>query len=102
MKVGRARYDGCVDLGLEQMALDRIDLGRNQVKDVLFMDVECEIILPAELSAEQRLAGTILAYLDARDHPTFSTLRYDNAIIAPLSAMQLPVNKITDLYLPTP
>jgi hypothetical protein len=41
-------------------------------------------------------------YLELRNDLPFSTLKYDNAIIAPLSAMQLPVNRITGLYLPTP
>jgi hypothetical protein len=47
-------------------------------------------------------SGNIAIYLELRDRPPFSNLKYDNAMIAPLSAMQLPVNKITDMYRPTP
>lgn len=46
--------------------------------------------------------GRVPVYLELRDRPRFSSLKYDSAIMAPLSAIQLPVNKITDLYLPTP
>lgn len=41
-------------------------------------------------------------YLELRSDLPFSSLKYDAAITAPLSAIQLPVNRITDLYLPTP
>ena len=47
-------------------------------------------------------SGKIAIYLELRDRPPFSTLKYDSAMIAPLRAMQLPVNRITDLYRPTP
>ena len=42
-------------------------------------------------------SGNTAIYLALRDRPPFSNLKYDSAIIAPLSAMQLPVNRITDL-----
>ena len=47
-------------------------------------------------------SGNIAIYLELRDRPPFSNLKYDSAMTAPLSAIQLPVNRITDLYRPTP
>jgi hypothetical protein len=51
---------------------------------------------------QRRIIAHPPVFLQLRCRPPFSTLTYDSAMIAPLSAMQLPVNKITDLYLAAP